>query len=323
MKLATADPLVPSSTNYDNDDAGSDTPAAVLTSPDNDDNDDDDNEEEERDAFPASSNEPLFDPESLRIVSRGGRGGGSVATATDIATDLGSIMGMPKEAFLKSFTFFLSPVNTNEEENEDEEDAEVEEKEDKPLEFNMKESPFDINDIELSDPVVTTGRFRQKRYHLHIQAIGGLFAASRIVDGDYLKSINGKAVDGSSKEKTLRQMEQALEHDKFLSIITKSNTIHTDDILIHATILKPRTDMTFGEMGMVVWMWGFLCIKSIAKDSIFYHTALKETDHIVSVNEIMCDRVGVKGLAEIITRLPHEITITVLRRKERVTGKFG
>lgn len=271
----------------DQEDDDSNAPVVAVESS----NDDDD---EERDEFPEPSIIPVLDPESLRRIARGQVSGGppSVAT-TDIASDVGSILGAPKEAFLKSFTFYKSS-----------------EEDDLPLGILLSDS-------------VTSGRFRKKSC-LYIQSVTGKFAHSRIVEGDYLNSINGKRLGASyNSERAMKLMENSLKNDGYLIITTKNNANHTDDILVHATIIKPRPDMTFQKTGMVVWIWGYLCIKSISKQSIFKKTALKETDNIVSVNEILCDRIGPEEFAEIITRLDNEITITVLRRKERLTGKFG
>lgn len=65
-----------------------------------------------------------------------------------------------------------------------------------------------------------------------------------------------------------------------------------------------------------------LCIKSIDKDSIFKHTVLKPTDHIISINGIVCDNVQADAFAHVVQELTNEITITVLRRKQRFSGMF-
>jgi len=38
---------------------------------------------------------------------------------------------------------------------------------------------------------------------------------------------------------------------------------------------------------------------------------------------VKCEEMKPAEFATVITALPYEVTITVLRRKERVTGKFG
>lgn len=81
--------------------------------------------------------------------------------------------------------------------------------------------------------------------------------------------------------------------------------------------------MTYQEMGMKVWFWGYLCIKSIAKDSIFRNTALRSTDHITRVNDIDTDTMTEEQFAHVVDSLHREIQITVLRRKQRLSGMFG
>lgn len=66
-----------------------------------------------------------------------------------------------------------------------------------------------------------------------------------------------------------------------------------------------------------------LCIKSIDKDSLFRKTVLKSSDHIVSVNDILCDDMTPEQFAHVVSGLKDEITITVLRRKQRLSGMFG
>jgi len=66
-----------------------------------------------------------------------------------------------------------------------------------------------------------------------------------------------------------------------------------------------------------------LCIKEIDKDSIFKHTVLKPTDHILSVNEIDCQELKPEQFAQILTQLPCEVTVEVRRGKQRWSGKFG
>ena len=66
-----------------------------------------------------------------------------------------------------------------------------------------------------------------------------------------------------------------------------------------------------------------LLSQSISKNSIFEHTVLKATDHILTINDIDCDRVTPEGFAHIINELPLEVTIVVRRGKQRWTGRFG
>ena len=122
-------------------------------------------------------------------------------------------------------------------------------------------------------------------------------------------------------EKALDKMRDCFDKDGVLSISTANK--EGSDIMVQATIIKPRSDMKYEEMGMVVWFWGYLCIKSIDKDSVWKNTVLNPTDHIVSINDIECEKMSPEGFAQCINEIPGDITITVLRRKQRVSGRFG
>lgn len=166
------------------------------------------------------------------------------------------------------------------------------------------------------------GRYNQKQ-RLFVSDVSGLVTLSKIRQGDYLKAINGHRIGPSvNAHHALDRMKHGLKNDGYLSIFT-ANKEDGDDILLQATIIKPREDMTYEQLGMKVWWWGYLCIKNIDDESIFAHTALKETDHIIFINDIDCDRMREKAFAHVINSLPYDITITVLRRKQRVSGKFG
>ena len=118
-----------------------------------------------------------------------------------------------------------------------------------------------------------------------MESVNGCFAWSKIQEGDNLKTINSKKIGPSyNAERAVEYMNQCLENDGFLSVSTGDK--EGDDILVEATIIKPRSDMTYEDMGMVVWHWGYLCIKSIDKSSIWRKTVLKSTDHIIAVNDI-------------------------------------
>ncbi|CAB9511345.1 expressed unknown protein [Seminavis robusta] len=262
-------------------------------------------EEESEDAFPDSGNSsrPLFDLSLIQGNTRSSRNGGpaSVATTADLASEVGSVMMNAKEAFMKSFTFRLQ------------EDATID----------------SINwgfGITLGPPKTTKKGFLRNNSRIPITSIdeNSIFALSRIREGDYLKSINGRQIGPSfTPERALSKMKESLEKDGYLCVATKNREEGSDDILVHATVIKPSPDMTLEDLGMTVWVWGYLCIKSFKSKSIFKTTALKEADNIVSVNEIVCQNVDPEGFASIIRQLPREITITVLRRKQRSSGNFS
>ena len=79
--------------------------------------------------------------------------------------------------------------------------------------------------------------------------------------------------------------------------------------------------MTYEELGLVVWNWPHLCVREIKKDSIFQHTAVRETDQIAAINDIDCGKMKEKGFAKCVLELT-EITITLIRRKHRYTGSY-
>eukprot|EP00978_Attheya_sp_CCMP212_P006183 scaffold13957_cov54-Attheya_sp.AAC.1 len=210
---------------------------------------------------------------------------GSVAT-TQLASEVGSVVGTPADAFLRSITFF-------------------------------KDQPDMEWGIQIADPLV-----QSKTTKLMIQSVEGSVALSRIQPGDYLKTVNGKRIGPSyNAERAMDLMKDCLARDKVLSVEVGNKS--GKDTLVQATILKPDPDMTYEDLGMVVWYWGTLCIKSIGKDSIFKQTALKANDHIVSINDILCEEVTPEQFAQIIGTLPLEVTIVVRRAKQRWTGKFG
>lgn len=168
-----------------------------------------------------------------------------------------------KEAFLKSFTF-------------------------------LKQEGQEVSEINwgltFKDKAQRTSRFsRLDKSKLYIDSVNdnGMFALSRIREGDYLKSINGRKVGPSllSGEMVLQRMQQVLDKEGVVSVSTKNKEEEADDVLVHATIIKPRPGMTYEQLNMVVWYWGYLCIKEIKKDSIFQHTVLRETDNIIAINE--------------------------------------
>ena len=163
---------------------------------------------------------------------------GSVAT-TQLASDVGSVVGRPADAFLRSITFF-------------------------------KDQPDMEWGIQIADPIV-----QSKNNKLMIQSVEGSVALSRIQPGDYLKAVNGKKIGPSyNAERAMDLMKDCLARDEVLSVEVGNKS--GKDTLVQATILKPDPNMTYDDLGMVVWYWGTLCIKSIDKNSIFKQTALKD-----------------------------------------------
>lgn len=94
------------------------------------------------------------------------------------------------------------------------------------------------------------------------------------------------------------------------------------EIIINVTVIKPRPDMTYDDLGLVVWNWPFLCVREIKEGSIFQHTAIQETDQISAINDIDTSKMKEKAFAQCVNELPTEITITLIRRKHRYTGSY-
>mmetsp|Transcript_1551 Transcript_1551/g.3307 ORF Transcript_1551/g.3307 Transcript_1551/m.3307 type:complete len:104 (+) Transcript_1551:808-1119(+) len=94
------------------------------------------------------------------------------------------------------------------------------------------------------------------------------------------------------------------------------------DIAINVTVIKPRPNMSYDDLGLVVWNWPYLCVKKIKKGSIFQHTAIQEMDQIAAINDIDCNKMRERAFARCASELPAEITITLIRRKHRYTGSY-
>jgi hypothetical protein len=233
------------------------------------------------------------------------RAGPPSVAATELASAVGSVVGAPRDAFLKSITFLK--------------DQELPET----MNTSMGRS-WGIKFANANDPITgTLARSNKRQQKLYVDSVEGLFTLSQIQEGDYIKSINHKRCGPSlNAERALERMNQCLEQEGFLSVAVENKELG-DDILVQATIIKPKPNMTYEDLGMVVWLWGFLCIKSIGKDSIFKHSVLKSTDHIISINDIVCEGLTPEQFADIIQALPLDVTITVLRRKQRLSGMFG
>jgi hypothetical protein len=164
---------------------------------------------------------------------------------------------------------------------------------------------------------------KRRKQIIEIDEIGGVVALSKLKLGDRLKYINGKKMGPSYNAERATQYLQSclLQTQGFLSVAVGND--EGNDVLVQATVIKPNPNTTYEEMGMIVWVWGCLCIKSIANNPLFRQTVLKSSDHIVSINDIDCEDVTPEGFAHIVNELPIEITIVVKRGKQRWTGKFG
>lgn len=216
----------------------------------------------------------------------------SVAT-TALASEIGSVVGNPKDAYQRSITFVVT------------EDLE-----------------WGIDFQDPSSSIQKRSLFR-KQQGLTVGNISGVIDMySMIQPGDQLRSINGKRIGPSyNASRAMDLLEVAARRDGILSIAVGNSD--GDDTLIQATVLKPFPDTTAAEMGITTWFWGDLCVKALLPESLFSHTVLKDNDRIVSVNNIVCDRVTPEKFNHLVSELPCEITIVVKRGRQRWSGKFG
>ena len=163
---------------------------------------------------------------------------------------------------------------------------------------------------------------KKKDQTIVVQSIEGRLTLSKIQEGDRLKRVNGKRIGPSyNAERAMALIDEKWEEEGWLSIAVGNE--EGDDVLVQATIIKPKPTMTAEDMGLVVWTWGVLCIKEIGPESLFSHTVLKSSDHILSINDIDCDRIKPEDFNHIFRELPDEITIVVKRGKFRWSGRFG
>lgn len=247
-------------------------------------------EEEGDDGF---AEEPalLLDRDSLARLARDRRRGPPSIASTDLASTVGSVVGPARDACRKSITF-----------------------------YNNDALEWDITFGEITYQKKRWLKKNKTLSKLYVQTISGCFAHSKLHEGDFLATINDKSAP-ANPDLAVEEMHKALRKDGYLSVSVENP--EGADTLLQATVIKPRPNMTYEEMGMVVWYWGYLCIKSISKDSIFYLTVLKDTDHITSINDIETENMTAEGFAHVMSTLDHQVTITVLRRKQRSTGNFS
>ena len=216
----------------------------------------------------------------------------SVAT-TALASSVGSVMLRLKDAYLRSVTFY----------KEQDENAE-------PVEWKIV--------LEDGPPP----KRRREARKIVISEIGGVVALSQLKIGDQVTKINGKKIGPSyNAERATQLLHDSYERDGFLHVVVGNES--GADSLVHATVIKPKENMTAEEMGLIVWVWGTLCIKEIKKDSIFSNTVLKDTDHMLSVNEISTEDMKDPAFHTVFNNLPgRHVQIVVRRGKQRWFGGF-
>jgi len=309
------------------------------------------NEEEEYDNFPAAGGF-MLDPDSLALVREdtnnrvGSRGGGgnavrSLAT-TQLATDVGSTIGPRKYPFLKSITFFDPKKYYKKAQDEEKEENDTSAEDNN---LSDDDVTVDVNDlthweISLIDPPINELKQKKKKGifgklskvsdsirknnqpALIVENFDGLVEFSSLEAGDRLVSINKKKIQPEeyTAEQAMAYMKQCLEEEGVL-FVTTENPLGTD-IILNVTVIKPKPQMTYEDLGLVVWNWPYLCVREIKKGSIFEHTALQETDQIAAINDIDCSKMKERSFVRCVNELPTEITITLVRRKHRYTGSY-
>ncbi|KAL7467057.1 hypothetical protein ACHAXS_007327 [Conticribra weissflogii] len=373
-------------------------------------NDDDGGDNEEYDSFPSTT--VLVDPASLAILddaetsnrrtrnnnntdhrnrsSNASRTSRSQAT-TQLATEVGSVVGPKKNPFMKSVTFFdpkvyykkLAAEKNAEADNSDgldsngdvENGAEEEEDEaqndedgidcaDHDDDHDVDDADslandgagddesdaltFEVNDLThwdltLIDPVDNThlqksssanlvrklsnkllNRNSANKPALFIDDFEGLIEYSCFAHGDSLVSINNKKIKPAefTAEKATDYMHRCLQEEGVLHIIAENTS--GNDTVINVTIVRPRPNMTYHDLGLIVWNWPFLCVREIREGSIFQHTCIKEGDQISAINDIDCTKLRAREFAKCVDELPGmEITITLVRRKHRANMSFS
>ena len=289
----------------------------------------------------------MLDPDSLALVREdtnnrvGNRGGGnavrSLAT-TQLATDVGSTIGPRKYPFLKSITFFDPKKyykKAQDEEKEEKDTDSISDDDDVTVDVN------DLThwDISLINPPINELKQRKKGIFgklskvsdsirksnqpaLIVENFDGLVEFSSLEAGDRLVSINKKKIkpEEYTAEQAMAYMRQCLDEEGVLFVTTENP--NGSDIILNVTVIKPKPQMTYEDLGLVVWNWPYLCVREIKEGSIFQHTALQETDQIAAINDIDCSRMKEKSFVRCVNELPTEITITLIRRKHRYTGSY-
>ena len=292
--------------------------------------------------------------------SAASRGTRSAAT-TQLATDVGSTVVRSRIPFLKSVTFFDPHIYYRKEEaasaGEEQENgttgAEAEEN------GNTEEEIVDVDnylddddvtveinnlqhwDIYLQDPPyeerhkkknILHQKFTQSKIgtvlklnktpHFIVQDFEGLLEYSSFQSGDSLLSINKLVMDPrvTTAQDARNFMNECVEKEGVLNIVTENP--NGDDILINVTVIKPRREMNYNELGLIVWNWPYLCVRQVNEGSIFEHTPIQEMDQIAAINDIDCSKMRTRAFAKCVSELPTELTITLIRRKHRYTGSF-
>jgi hypothetical protein len=234
---------------------------------------------------------------NMSSIPRGPAGPPSEAStiSTALASEVGSFVHHPKDAFLRSFTFYRPKRRTNRgilsDINYDDDDDDGEG-------TRASSSSQGRSDwiLTLRDPPAPKRRRRAPSFavgrsqpKLLVDGVGGTVALSGIRPGDELRSINGKKIGPSyNADRAMLYLDRCWKEDGYLSVAVGNG--EGDDILVQVTVIKPRPDMSYADLGMVVWKWGVLCIHQIDKDSVSRRQTSIEglTPYVHSQYRIIC-----------------------------------
>ena len=212
-------------------------------------------------------------------IPRGPAGPPSEAStiSTVLASEVGSFVHDPRDAFLRSITFYRPKRRTNRgilcdiNEDDDGEGTHASSRGRADWTLTLRDPPASRS----SRPggrrsLSRASSFGRSQPKLLIGEVGGTVALSSIKPGDELKSINGKKIGPSyNADRAMLYLDDCWKEDGYLSVAVGND--EGDDILIQVTVIKPRPDMSYEDLGMVVWKWGVLCIHHINKDSVSKH----------------------------------------------------
>ncbi len=162
------------------------------------------------------------------------------------------------------------------------------------------------------------------RPSLLIDDFDGLLKYSSFEHGDKLISVNNIIIDPNKfcSTSAVDYMRHILHESGVLHIIAQNPNGNDTDI--NVTIIRPRPNMGYCDLGLEVWNWPYLCVRAIKPGSIFKHTCINEGDEITAINDIDCTKLRAKDFAKCVDELPGmEITISLIRRKHRATMSFS
>mmetsp|Transcript_26324 Transcript_26324/g.54955 ORF Transcript_26324/g.54955 Transcript_26324/m.54955 type:complete len:422 (-) Transcript_26324:269-1534(-) len=205
---------------------------------------------------------------------------------------------------------------------------------------------FEVNDLRhwdliLRDPIDTQQQQHRKKstfYEIRdkifiknnnkpslvIDDFDGLIKYSCFEHGDKLISVNNKIIDPIKfcAASAVEYMHHILHETGVLHIVAENPSGNDTDI--NVTIIRPRPNMGYRDLGLEVWNWPYLCVRAIKPDSIFQYTCINEGDEISAINDIDCTKLRDKEFAKCVDELPGiEITISLIRRKHRATMSFS